>query len=209
MLLFCPHLSGLMPHAQSVSDYAIVLHLMVLLLLLLLCSGVALASERQQLLQLSEVQQATGLGFPAGSTVNGTFTAGGILGNLFDPADLPPPFTIEVELSIPAGSGNSASPNNVAIGVGTEFALRLTSTEEAQQSVCSDFVTTVDITTSGLLTYSVQLLSACNCGINVSPIEMLLTSAVFSNCTLTAGTSSFPTVDPDQTVLQAPYRTTQ
>lgn len=108
------------------------------------------------------IQASTDPVFPPGTTIDGSFTLEVELGrssrelsrNLFDPtqADESVP-----EFEVPAGAGNSVSPNNVVVtAAGTEFATTLKPATEAETRVA------VDVTPAGLVTYSVPVDEFCS-----------------------------------------------
>jgi hypothetical protein len=101
-------------------------------------------------------------------------TLGGGAANLYDVADLVP------GEPIPAGSSNSASPNNVEVKDSwNEFGF---------EDVCGTRLT--DITTSGRIS---QTLQGNGCRFDARE-DFTVASAAFVGCTLTSnGDSTFPT----------------
>jgi hypothetical protein len=114
-------------------------------------------------------------------------TIAGITGNLYDAAD-----AATYGATIPAGSGNTASPDNVEVKDDwNEFGV---------EDACATTLT--DITTSGRISQTLQ-------GIRECPLTATETytvaSAAFVGCTLTSnGDSTFPPADDNITASISP-----
>jgi len=127
------------------------------------------------------------LGFPPGTNINGSFELGIYPGvNFFVTNTVPPS-------QVPAGSGNSNGPNNVEISGGTapEFA----TTVVAGCGPPSVFDARVDVSPTGLVTYSLQWSLDGTCGLGIPRPNISLISADFLGCRLSpAGPNTFPVV---------------
>lgn len=98
---------------------------------------------------------------------------------------------------VPAGAGNSVSANNVEItdASGPEFASNI------RPGTCLAANTSVDVTRSGRVTYTVQFVTSGSCNSVLEDPLITLTSAAFSGCSLTAPPgSTFPTTPDDSSV---------
>jgi hypothetical protein len=107
---------------------------------------------------------------------------------MFDPTAV----TGRITFKVPAQSGNAAIPDKVQItdGPAAEFVTTLS------PGFCDATKASVDLSLSGLITYTFQSNTCDLKEVLYSPV-ISLKSAAFSSCTLTAGTSTFPT-DPNK-----------
>lgn len=115
---------------------------------------------------------------------------------MFDPAA---DATTGGDIRVPAGVGNSVSPNNVLINdTQTEFATLFGSGSSRAS---------VDVNTAGLITYAVQFGSASSNYRLQNPV-ITLASDAFSGCSLTAVNSTFPPQGTDPPSGQQVYNNT-
>jgi len=147
----------------------------------------AAAAAGQRPLSVTAHASAAGLaslGFPPGTTINGSFESPTLPGvNLFVSNSNPP------YLQVPAGSGNSNGPNNVEISGGTapEFATTLGGGYPFR------FDASVNVNLTGLVTYSVQWGLQGPSGFTLVRPNITLISGAFLGCRLSpAGPNTFP-----------------
>jgi len=165
-------------------------------------AAAAAAAAGEHPLSVTQHASAAGLaflGFPPGTRINGSFVHYTFPGtplagvNMFVANSGIPGVLIQV----PDGAGNSNGPDNVEISGGTapEYATTI-----EVGSTCIRFAARVDISPTGLVTYSLQW-NLEGCGILWPQPSITLISAAFLGCRLSpAGPNTFPVTTSDEGV---------